>query len=257
MEPNLAGGSHDIGEAGPPAFITRRIDGYRVVTLDDGFDYWSIVDRMLKSGEGALPSGRTRMVRIVEEGGRTFVFKRTLFNKFKIQNALKYFFMGDSIMAHVLKKTAAAIGRGCDVAQPLYLAADLGIYQSTRETILLAGFVPGHSLDKEAAPELFESEIIETLRSLHRYGLALRDPNPGNFIVPEGDAGRRLVAIDLSFRSSFGLMNRARDISELNRIMGISMPADGALDTFAANWLIRYEKLRQRLLVVKRLLRRL
>jgi hypothetical protein len=257
----------------------RRKDGYRIHYIDDGVDYWWIVDGFRKGtlpGE-KLPSDRGEVYKVVFQN-REYVLKFEIDPRFRLKLLVKYLIFTETSASDLLKKTARAAARGCTVFQKIFLVADSRIWTSLRETIYLCEYVPGHTLAEESDIAAFKSNVLSVMLDLHCHGLGHRDAHPGNFVVMEDSFPTRiprvtsergegvysererrsgsLKAIDITFRSSIHTVNKARDILQLKEIYDIELLPDSVAVKMYLKWLTVYEQWRKRIYPVKRMLNR-
>lgn len=203
------------------------VDGFTVRELADGSDYRGLLRRFLAGGvepERRFGAG-DKWGAIFSWEGRRFVLKYNAQPIKYWENKASRLVRGP-VFSRIMRKSNEAIARGCDIIQRVYLVAERMERGLARESYMLTEYIPGESLEGEAA-NLPAAEIVATLQRLHEYKLALIDPHPGNFIRTDNG----LKIIDLTFRDGF-LMGRAKDIVMSRRYMGIDVPATGLVSRF-------------------------
>ena len=207
--------------------MRRKIGDYDIYALDDGYDYWSLVERFRLgelSGSQVAGTSPKRKVFFIEHDGRTFVLKFAVNSHRSLESKL-FAFLHGPLYARSMKKINRAIEAGCGVVQRIYLAAEKMRGGLSRESIIVAEFVPGTPLDKMADLSAYRSQVAGVVTEAHRYGLTVIDMHPGNFVAT--DEGLKLI--DLTQRTSLAV-GKARDLVRLRERWGVEVPARGLVE---------------------------
>ncbi len=243
-------------------------DGFTIQAINDGCDYWSLIDRFRRGNLPieALPNRKPhiRKVFIVHYSGRKFVLKWQMAREPHLERLLWHYLAGPHYST-IMRKVAIAKKNGCDNTQAIYLTAESMNGRICEQSFILSEYLEGENLLSRRAPApepgvrkgqriirqgdsvwvvypdvyndislkitAAQYEAIGTeLRRLHSYGLALCDLHPSNILL----CGDTVKFIDLNHRGWWRL-SLAKDITRLRSRYGIQLPAD-SIATRIACW---------------------
>lgn len=230
-------------------------DGFTVHALDDGRDYWSIIERFragtLDAREIRNRKPHVRRVFLVEAFGVKMVLKWEPNPESRLERRLWHMLHGPFLSTQ-MRQVTDALNNGCTLTQTIYLVAEKMRGRVCAESFWLGGYLPGSPLSDYAVQEEPASdpgpavrcrreggmvevwypdvrsvlriripaerydEIAPAMAELHSYKLALCDIHPSNILIDaEG-----IKFIDLNCR---GLLcfNIAKDITRMRTRYGV------------------------------------
>lgn len=215
-------------KAAANSLLSKEIDGFRVQWKNDGVDYPAIWRAFRNDKLPVRPiavNRRFRSTHLLTLGDRQYLMKKDWHVERRLEKRLLYFLMGGTTRySRIIQLINRAIGRGCRSAQDIFLVAERMEGPVCVEAWLIADFMPGHALDMgEAMANL--DELVETVRDIHRHGLACNDIQPYNFIrTAEGE----VKGIDMDISSPLWIC-QANDVWTMKRRFGADVPLEGGL----------------------------
>ncbi len=217
--------------------ILKQKDGYDIFLKNDGYDYekiWRDFER------GDLPAhdfsllNKEHRVALVKYEGRSFVVKHDWEVPRHFENKLWRVLRGP-FYSNQMKQIRRAIERGCKVVPDIYLTAEKRGGFIRKESFVVMEYIAGTNLGSigdENFP-LHHKAMLTALGELHRYGMALGDCNPSNFIIT--DAGMKLI--DLSW-VGFACTGKAKDALTVKKWYGMDLPLQGPLERMAFAYIV-------------------
>ncbi|MDR1657696.1 MAG: hypothetical protein LBT47_09110 [Deltaproteobacteria bacterium] len=218
-----------------PGIATEYEGLWRTQWKEDGFDYPGLLKDFQSgrvTGQRLVTGSPYRTVHRVKVGQREFVIK-TDSNVSKIDKRLEkrlfVMFFGTQY-SRLIRKTAAAINKGCQVVQDIYLVSEKMEGRHCQEAYIIAEYIAGHSFIREEYQEGAEVvfrrpgpwlvNMAESLATLHDYGLASNDSIISNFIVtPQGE----VKVIDLTLNGPM-IICQVNDILKMRRSYQTEVP---------------------------------
>lgn len=215
----------------PYAISVCQRDGFTFHIKEDGYDYLSLFDRLVR-GEVAtktlLFDDAEHYVQLVQTDGRSFVFKRFGELDGKLDTRLWWFLTGP-FYSNLMRLVSRAVADGCGIVPDMYLVAEKLFRRLAVDNYLLLEFVPGVCMDELGDLAPYRHAIAEAFMELHRHGLSLGNVKAGNLVLKEDG---KVGFIDLSSRGT-QLTGRAKDAIKAKRLWDIDLPPATRLDALA------------------------
>jgi tRNA A-37 threonylcarbamoyl transferase component Bud32 len=223
------------------AILESNSKGWRTLWKNDGTDYPELLRAFLA---GDLPSVEFKKdystsVHQADALGRRFIFKHYYKLEPRPEKRLWHRLAG-TFYSRIFRLTNAAVRRGCQSAQDIFLVTEQFQGPYSKEVWMIAEFIPGEQLAK-CDPMGRREQVFRTAAHIHNCGLASNDLHPMNMIVtPEGE----IKLIDVSINSPL-IITQMKDIIRLRRHFGDEPPfAEILLNTPLRRFLYRVVRCR-------------
>lgn len=208
-----------------PKTSCSRSGAYTIHRLDDGTDYWAILQDF---EAGLIPYAaeygeERRKTYIVDVDDRRFVIKYDSRPIEHLDSRIVRALRGP-VFRTLMLRANDAIRRGCDIIPRIFLVAEKMAGSVAAESVMIVEYVVGLPLDAGECVRR-RDEIRRVLEKLHSYKLAHLDIHRGNFIVTE----HGLKLIDLSFKDGFAL-GRAKDVLRARHRLDIQLSCRSLLE---------------------------
>ena len=243
------------------SIVKSMRDGFTVHALDDGNDYWSVVERFRAGTLSArtVPNRKPHVRRVffLEEFDRPMVLKWEMGSERRLERLIWHAIHGPFLSTQ-MRRVHTALDCGCHVTQNIYLVAERMRGPICVESFWLGQYISGRPLTDYVVEEMTglrngEDDVCSrdgdwvdlnyhdvasnihiripvndyngisfALRDLHAHGLALCDLHPSNILI--GTDGVRII--DLNNRGLLCL-SVAKDINRARMRYGIDIRPTG------------------------------
>ena len=220
-----------------------KLAGYTVYTNGDDQFFTTMLDDFLHSRLTTLKVFRSipdTKVSLVEKDGKLYVLKVFTPKEKRNERFLKSFFRGDYYLT-LFKQTAMLRERDVTFPNDFYLLAETKIFNFASRFIMIIEYIPGVEMDilaqKGELTEKIKSEVLESVKVLHKNRVIFDDAHKQNFMLSKG----QVRVIDLSGKN-YSRFRAAKDFIDLERHFGISDFHRG----FSYQWVKRKSQFRKK-----------